>query len=291
MKVAFLVLAHTDPVHLYRLCAKLAESGDVYVHYDKKSNPREVRARGLERVHFVEPRIRVSWGNFSQVEATLLMMRTALSSNQDYRYFSLHSGQDYPIRPVYQYVDHLTASYPMLFIRACNMWSSCEHYSRLVRRIWFTEPWIAHNLLDKCLRRALNLALSPFRRSYFNNITPFFGSAYWAITRECADFILQWSDAHPEFLQYYHRTLASDEQFFHTIVYNSGFRKHASPPEFRGRGTVNYANHHLLHPSQKKVYTSEDFSEIAASSMFFARKLTTDNSSMLIERIDQEFLK
>src|SRR5690606_26472860 len=108
-------------------------------------------------------------------------------------------------------------SYPRLFIRSCNMWDSPEHYSPMVRRICFREPWVSNHQVDRVLRKAVNTLVSPLRRRYPEGLTPYFGSAYWSITSECARAALDWHDAKPWFARYYSRVSSPDEQYFHTI--------------------------------------------------------------------------
>jgi hypothetical protein len=85
--------------------------------------------------------------------------------------------------------------------------------------------------------------------------------------------------------------MASDEQYFHTIIMNSPEIEGVPPfAEFAGRGTAKYTPHHHFDPSHKKIYTDIDFEELKCSDKYFARKLTTDVSAPLMDRIDRELL-
>jgi len=49
-------------------------------------------------VRFTPERDEVWWGDYSQVEATLMLLRTALEDPQHFDRFVLLSGADYPLR-------------------------------------------------------------------------------------------------------------------------------------------------------------------------------------------------
>jgi hypothetical protein len=99
MKVAYLILAHNTPRHLSRLVAALtSESSGFFIHVDRKSNEDDFRSAEGPGVHFAEERVAVYWGDFSQVEATLVILRAALADPRDFDRFVLLSGSDYPLR-------------------------------------------------------------------------------------------------------------------------------------------------------------------------------------------------
>ena len=99
MNVAYLVAAHNNPQVLKRAIGMLSyEDCAFFIHIDQKSNIEEFSGIRGENILFSEKRIPVYWGGFSQVQATLLLLRQALESPQNYDYFVLLSGSDYPLR-------------------------------------------------------------------------------------------------------------------------------------------------------------------------------------------------
>src|SRR5204863_7060396 len=51
-----------------------------------------------ENILFIEQRIPVYWAEFSGVEAILLLLRQALKAPDNYDYFALLSGSEYPLK-------------------------------------------------------------------------------------------------------------------------------------------------------------------------------------------------
>ena len=55
MKIAYIMLAHNNPSQIKRLVASIKETGDVYIHIDKKSDIRQFEQvfDGMESVHLL----------------------------------------------------------------------------------------------------------------------------------------------------------------------------------------------------------------------------------------------
>lgn len=99
MRIAYLVLAHNAPAQLARLVAAIKfPAADLFIHIDGKSDINPFMHMRDEGVHFLGERHRVFWGDFSQVEAILALMRCALAAGSTYTRFILLSGVCYPIR-------------------------------------------------------------------------------------------------------------------------------------------------------------------------------------------------
>ena len=83
-RLAYLILVHTDPQQVYRLCATLLldEQADIYIHVDLKSREDFSACQELspERIRFVSERYRVYWAGFNMVLATLALMKAAVEA-------------------------------------------------------------------------------------------------------------------------------------------------------------------------------------------------------------------
>lgn len=70
MKIAYLILCHIDPKHIRRLVQKITDGteNEAFVHVDKKSNisPFKAELENCTQVHFLENRIKISWGRLSE---------------------------------------------------------------------------------------------------------------------------------------------------------------------------------------------------------------------------------
>jgi len=100
-KHAYLILAHDRFGQLEQLLSCLDhERNDIFLHVDKKSSYDSeslCRAVSHSGLYFTD-RIKVSWGAFSIVEATFLLLEMAVKQGE-YDYYHLLSGRDLPLRP------------------------------------------------------------------------------------------------------------------------------------------------------------------------------------------------
>ena len=80
MKHCLLIQAHKD-VGYFLEFARLNEQANVYIHIDKKST--DIPTPVYKNVFIVKNPINVYWGGWSQVEATLLLSKTALLNKEN----------------------------------------------------------------------------------------------------------------------------------------------------------------------------------------------------------------
>src|SRR5699024_113161 len=102
-KLAYLILAHKDYEQVTLLIEQLIdEDTHVFVHVDKKNNKLyeelESGNKSKNNVHILSDRVSVNWSGFSQVDATLKLLTSAMLSDFKFEYVSLLSGQCLPIK-------------------------------------------------------------------------------------------------------------------------------------------------------------------------------------------------
>jgi hypothetical protein len=293
--IAFLILAHEDPLHVKRLVARLKPHA-VYIHLDKKTN---WSAEWAEiDATFIEPRVPVYWAGYSQVEATLALLRAALSAPLTYEKIVLLSGSDYPARPMRELEDHFAANPGHNFIRYVHVDRS-SHLPGLIDHYYFRDgifPWqwvVGRRSLrtaEKIVRKAMETAVRGLRHKRIKGWEPYHGSAYWALSAQCATQVL--SDAYgpngAHLRSFYKRSFASDEQFFHSLIGNSQFAELSDGEQaYLGRGTYRMANLHLVDASLAKWYGLDDISVIQNSGRYFVRKVSSTHSSSLLDELDR----
>jgi hypothetical protein len=80
------------------MAALSVESCEFFVQFDKKSNLADFCSIRGNNPHFLEDRVPVYWGEYSQVEAILSLVRKALASAWKHKYLVLLTGSCYPLR-------------------------------------------------------------------------------------------------------------------------------------------------------------------------------------------------
>jgi hypothetical protein len=220
MKIAYLILAHDNPRHLHRLTRALApSSSSIFIHIDRKSDLRDFNDVCEENVRVLEERVPVYWGDFSQVEATLRLLKTALAEHPACDYFILLSGTHYPIQPSEYIKAFFEREAGHEFINAAPMGTSI---SRLIN---FTpRPWDPVTL--RLAFKIAKLIRMPLVRNYsacFGSLVPYYGSAYWSLTRGACQYIQNFVSEEKSIVNFFENTRCPDESFFQTILNNSGY--------------------------------------------------------------------
>lgn len=293
-KFAYLILAHADPNQLHRLVNALNYKCDFFIHIDLYSDLNQfVNSKTSSNVRFISNRVAVNWAGFSQVRASLNLIKAAINSGEEYSHLVLLSGMDYPIKPPQEIWNYFDANQDKQFIKIDYMEEKPDWYMPMFERYFFRDafPIISNRAIRRIIRFGLEKVAKPFKRKFFPNIKPCAGSSWWAITSECARYIIDFTEQNRDFVGFYKNSFASDEQFYHTIVANSHFVNQIKFSNKTDRvGVHEFANLHIVHPSLKYTYTIDDLEEIKKSDKFFVRKVNSKESKELLDAIDAELL-
>jgi hypothetical protein len=287
---AFAILAHTEPKLLSRLLERLNPFPTV-VHIDAKQKL-EVFSQSCTEATFLKERVNVNWGGFTVVEAMLHVLNEAAKQISPDDHVVLLSGQCYPARPLGELVTFLQRSPYIQHCDASLIFDDVGYArDRLVRR-WYYDKFPCRTGLsdvqNKVLRKVLAAVMPRRKEASFSPFFPVAGSQWVALTAACIKDLTKIA-AEPRTRGMFNTTMAPDEIFLHTLLYNHWrvveTRVGALVP--RGsRRTSEFANLHYLHPSLTNVLGLEDLDAIVASEMFLARKVSGEKSRELLDALD-----
>jgi hypothetical protein len=282
-----------DMTQLERLCRRLSGHA-VFVHVDLKSAGFPIqKIAALPGVTIVQPRSRVYWADFSQIEATLTLLKVARQA-ADFDRFVLISGACYPVKPLAA-LQAAFAQDPKREWIATTAITPGSHLHKLIGRRWRMKPLTSNAALDRKIRPIWNKISAMMGRNLQKEIgmTPYFGSSWWALTNPCVTRILEFADTHPAYVRSYRSVYGVDEHFFHTIVANSEFGEFTCHIDDIGEATNQSAPLHLIKPTGDRSFDSGDdaFALAAATDKFFIRKISSARSALLLDRIDRELLQ
>jgi hypothetical protein len=222
MKIAYLVLAHTNPQVLKRALTKLSTRDCAFfVHIDLKSDLEKFKEIEGENVIFSEVRFPVYWGEFSQVQAILQLLRQAIKSPQNFDRFILVSGSDYPLRSGEYIHAAMVASSGVEFMSLIKMPAPGKPLAR-INTMRFPSEKPVRRFVSRALAK-IGLAQRDYRK-YLGSLDPYSGSTWWALTREASQYIVDFVECNPGYAKFFKYTFAADEAFFHTILGNSRFK-------------------------------------------------------------------
>lgn len=294
LRLAYIVLAHTDPAHIARLCRKLAADADVYVHIEAHSELEPFRApvADLANVRFVEPRLHCRWGSWNAVAATVSLLENALRGG-DYDRIVFLQGLDYPIKPAGEIRAFFEAHRDTEFLRACDVTASDDPYFKEMCRVVFfrSEEDIFHKVLEKVMQHGKIYLRSGLVPTETGKVHAFWGSAQWALTGACARYVVDFYHSQPTFNKWFRNAFPIDEMYFATVVMNSPFREKTSAggPEPAKPGLVNWRNlHYFEYPGSIRVYEEKDHEFIGGLQELYIRKVNTAQSTPLLDKLDAE---
>jgi hypothetical protein len=321
MTVAFLIQAHSHPSLTARLVDRLCSGQSrIYLNIDARASIGDFA--GLERkdVSFVTDRSPVFWAGFSQVRATLALLRAAHADSAN-EYFVFLSGVDYPIKPlaeIFRFFEGRTDGYLDYFDPCATRTSKRQFYNRHRKYQFRDSVWSNYHGREGRFFGLLEFAKLTSGCMYLANIMmprkqppvkPYNGSSWWMLHRDFVQYILDSTDDHSELVRHYDNTYAPDEMFFQTLLLNSPLsvrvdpygnndradfprdpQRDHSPGVSLGRGAYRYVDwtRGRGHPATLDM---RDFGRLLASECLFARKFHPVTSATLLDALDARIHK
>lgn len=225
MRIAYLIMTHENPLLLQRMIRTLSfgdEECAFFIHLDRKTAFEGFSSVCGQNVWFSNNRIPVYWGEFSQVDAILSLVRKAIESPSGYDYCVLITGSCYPLRTGGYIRRFLEANQGLEYMDILRVPAPGKPLSRLnTIRYPSTKP--IRRFVFRALAR-IGLAQRDHRK-YLGGLEPYSGDGAWALTREACQYVIDFMAANPHLERYYRKTFAADEAFLQTILGNSKFRE------------------------------------------------------------------
>lgn len=314
MKKFYIIQAHKNPEQLKRLVERLNENNTFFfIHIDLKTDILPFKnAISLKNVKFIKDRVNCIWGDYSQVLATLNLIKEVLTHKKPGGgYIIFISGQDYPLKNNTQ-IDHfLIENKDYDFI---NFDSKTRAISRRDKHFYrrlsyykinlsdqredfvFVPPFcpLSYNLfkyLKAVVRKEISIKelfskFSKKRNAEFCNNIHYRGSNWWGLRIESANTIYKYYLAHQKCIDdYYQYTFCADEQFFQTLYACTLSLENTK--DFLHY--VDWSNEDGETPTILKSKHFETLKNLPAGKLF-ARKFDSEIDKNIFNLIDKEML-
>ena len=294
-RLAFLITAHNDPLHLKRLTDALPQNAEFFVHVDAKS---DIDAfKGIDynsRVHFSEKRINVMWGSYSQMESEITILKEALDYPVHFDYYITMSGLDYPLWSNNRMEEFFETHKGEEFIQGVCLESQPDGSKLYRQHRPFNYKYFKYGSLGSKCRVALReiiYALGFRKPLHFQaqgkDYKVFKGSSWWAITDSLAKTVLDYWENNDEYRNFFHDFFGPDETFVPTIVFNTDFKAKAlNSPKVLNRLEDVTPLTFIDYTNGIKILDESDLSRLLASGKMFCRKAITGQSDKLMDLID-----
>lgn len=298
MKIAYLILVHEDPMFVERLSRRLTNNSNnhCFIHADAKTRNFDdlIKASSDAKIHWIANRIPVYWGGYSIVLATLSLLEESIRYRFD-RYVIFHGG----VYPLFDN-EYITAFFEtnnnVEFINAVDESTG----KRKDGFRYATKNYLDRPNVIKRIKNKMNII-------YWNSMLPqkdadcmveydgikhhiYRGWGHFAITHELAEYIISFSNKHPEYNQFFKYVYVPDESYFHTIVYNSEFIKRTpnmgplpdTKRDLRDMLNVTY----FEYPSEVREFRYKDEYEYLHKKGYLFFRKASSNSKELLDYID-----
>lgn len=306
---AYLILSYKDIAQLQRLVRAIRLSSPasaIILHHDPSGEPLDSSAfRTMENVFLVEHPVSVGWADFTQTLALLRSFKWA-ANKVDFRWLSVISGQDYPLRPLTIAEQDLRDTAFDAFVEADPIttlgWAMFAryyfHYLKLPRfRHYYKVPASLQDQLRK-IRLTINRSHSPIhieggmrntrlalgiralRHPFNDRFHCYKGSDWFTLSRKAVNYVLDFTRDNPSFFNHFRRTYLASEAYVPTILWNNKELKIAND----NRRFILWDTNGSAHPI---LLTHEHFAEMTASGKDFGRKFDMKLDSRILDELDR----
>jgi hypothetical protein len=298
MKIAYLIIAHNHAMHLQRLVTALSSSASAcFIHLDRKSRWQDFSSLSskYDNLYFSPKRVSVYWGDFSMLEATIILLRMALESEHRFDYFVLLSGADYPLQSATYIENFFERNKGAEYMELAPM--PCHAIGKPLSRLTTYQPR-PYNLYSYVIKLARKVSVKSGigeverdYRPYLEGLTPYGGSMWWALSHEACAHIVNFLDREKRVVNFYKNTVVPDETLIQTIIGNSPYRAKIQrcltyadwSPD--GPHPALITKKHLAYfRSMRQITVSDDL--FGSGELLFARKFS-DESAEIVRELDQ----
>lgn len=287
IKLVYMIHAHKNPVHLQRLVRRLSTERSIfYIHIDRRVDIQPFRRRLEEfdsEITYIK-REKSYWASYGQTKAIMNGINQLVEDGMDYDYAVLLSGQDYPIQTNKEIESFFNKHNGISFVHlhdGIRPQDSLYHFKLLGRSIHFPAHQRGKGKTNTVFYMVGRI-VSPFvkPRKYNYDIKMYWGYTWWCLTKEAVEYIYSFLKRRTDILKYFKYQLGSDEELFHTILYNSDMTDRIQPrcliwQDWERPKKAPY------------IFKKEDYDFIAGlSDHLFARKFDMDIDSEILDMID-----
>ena len=288
-RMAYILQIHNNPKQVNKFIHQLISDNkaDVYIHIDKKNY--ETVSDGIIKspnVKIIQRSIDCEWGDISQVDVTLLLLKEVMASKIHYDYICLRSGQDLLVKDGFN--EFLIENNSKIFLNYRPMDNELGlvelRWPKVTRKRYTTAHpvRIFRRVAQELHRKGINIY--PNKNYWPKEYSFYKGSQWFTVPFEVANYMVTFLKENEWYYQYFKESLIPDENFFHTLIMNSPYKE-------------NVINNNLLYlkwgetlsdRNSPQFLRSEDITLIEQSGQFFARKFDENIDSNVIDYFSEK---
>ncbi|WP_051662739.1 beta-1,6-N-acetylglucosaminyltransferase [Flavobacterium sp. KJJ] len=286
VKHAILITAYKNYHHLTEIINFFDHNFELFIHIDKKSNISDVEATNLRKheiVKLVEQKYKVNWGGFNHLKSILYLSKYALK-NSEAAYFHLISGHDFPIKKVSYFLDFFKNK-DTEYLTYGNVPYIGAADNGYLDRIEYYNFYDLLNAKDSKQNARIRSIIRFQKRLGFKRKVSekmpklYFGSTWWSLSRDCLNYVIDFTKKNEYVLNRFKHTLCSEEFYFQTIIMNSAFAKKVNNNNLR---YIDWISRNGNNPA---ILDETDYDKLMQTDALFARKFEYPKSISLMKKI------
>ncbi|MCA5004120.1 beta-1,6-N-acetylglucosaminyltransferase [Sphingobacterium bovistauri] len=284
-KHAFLIIAHHEFEVLQKLIEAIDDSrNDIYIHFDERVNVLPVLRVKQAKLYVLENRKSIYWGDFSQIEVELLLLRES-SNNKTYLYYHILSGVDMVLWGMSRFHDFFVRNSGKEFIG----FSTYDYRNEVEKKVQlyhlFPKNFRNDNFMFKIVRSTYIRLQILFRLKRNEGVNFKKGTNWVSITDPFVTYILSETETIDSLYRY---TFCADEIYKHTLCWNSSFRENIFNVADEGNGSLRMVK---WKNGQIEDWSLDEFEKLINSGKIFARKFVNSDIELvdhILNKIQQE---
>lgn len=289
MKKVFCFLCHrvTNPLIYSVNYLSSFEENTVLIHVDAKSCIDDFHFLQARNVLFVQNRVEVTWGSYSQIASTLNVFAEALHT--DFEYLFLLSGDDLPAQTNQSINAFLSSIQKQNLIHFQDERNS---YVNPQSRVKFNHPNVCFARNKNLIEKAQVLSFRFFKHLYIatafkrhaHKIAAFHKGTNWlSLNHRTVSALVDFINTNPWYCDLYRHSFCGDEVFFHTAIKHLGIEDNYHDPK-KMNDALRYIDW-KSGPDFPRILDEDDMQKIKISGCLFARKIPHNISPSFFNKL------
>ena len=289
MKLAILLLCHKNPKQINLFLDALRHPNiKFFIHIDKKSNIADKLTKREDIIVLPKKdRVLTKWGSVSLVKATLNLLNAACKQD-NFDYFWLCSGQDFPLKSAEEIISFLKANSQKEFLTLFNSKAYTGKNTNYDKRnaLYYPKYILNNTLFARILKRLYIELTGGYNRTFLlkrkntTGLNFYYGWQWWCLSDKMVKWILAYVKKKPEFLSFYENAIVPDESFFCTLVMNSPYAKNRTE-------SLHYIDWSAS-GNNPKILTMADLPVLQKTAKLMARKFDICIDSSIFSSLQQK---
>jgi hypothetical protein len=291
-RTAYILTIHKNPDQVNKFIKQIIseDHADVFIHIDKKNTDLNEKIIRSPRVKILKENIDVKWGDITQVDATILLLKEVIATGNKYDFIVFRSGQDMLVKN--GFTEFLSKNKNKIFMNAYHV-DRKEPHAAFVNVSWpkfarklYINPFHPYRVFRRVVSSLYGIGFNilPNKNTLPKDFSIYNGSNWFCIPLEVTKYILKFIDKNKWYYEAFKNSLVPDEFFFQTLIMNCEYKSDVVDNNLM---YIKFGEA-LKNRNNPITIRMEHINVINSSNKFFARKFDENLDKLVIEYFSNE---